>query len=377
MFGARWRLFRLFGIPFYLDISWLVILALLTWTLTDSFSRQLPDLRATSYWTMGLIAAVSFFICIVLHEMGHALVARRLGMPVKGITLFMFGGVAELGGEPRTAMSEFAMAIAGPVVSVLLAILFWAGSFIGANSGWNPATVMVLEYLAVINVVVLGFNLVPAFPLDGGRVLRSILWGISGNLRQATYWASLAGQAFAWFLIAMGIIEVFAGHFLNGLWIGLIGLFLRSAAQGGYQQVLIKQALEGEKVRLFMNTEPIIVPPNLDLQHWVEDYVYRHHRKSFPVAANGHLEGLVTTRDLAKYPREEWNQHTVSELMRTDLNAVSIEPDAEALDALRKMERTGSSRLLVAEGNHLVGIVSLKDLMRLLKLKMGFETETE
>jgi CBS domain-containing protein len=236
---------------------------------------------------------------------------------------------------------------------------------------------MVLEYLAIINVVVLCFNLVPAFPLDGGRVLRSILWGVTGNLRQSTYWASLAGQAFAWFLIAMGIIEVFAGHFMNGLWIGLIGLFLRSAAQGGYQQVLIKQALDGEKVRVFMNTEPIVVPPNLDLQHWVEDYVYRHHRKSFPVAANGHLEGLVTTRDLAKFPREEWNRHTVSELMQTDLNAVSVAPDTEALDALKKMERTGSSRLLVAEGGHLVGIVSLKDLMQLLKLKLGFENETE
>lgn len=377
MFGSRWRLFRIFGIPFYLDISWLVILALLTITMANTFSAEIPGLARINYWVMGFVAAIAFFVCILLHEMGHALVARSNGMPVKGITLFMFGGVAELGGEPASARSEFFMAIAGPCVSVVLALGFWLTSILGRQAGWSAPLVSILEYLALINVVVLMFNMVPAFPLDGGRVFRSILWGATGNLRRSTYWASLFGQMFAWFLIAMGVIEFFRGHLWNGVWIGLIGWFLRHAAQGSYQEVLIRQALQGEKVRVFMNPEPVVVPPDLDLEHWVEDYVYRYHRKSFPVTANGHLEGLVTTRDLAKYPRDEWRRHTVSELMHTDLNAVSVAPDTEALDALKKMERTGSSRLLVAEGNHLVGIVSLKDLMRLLKLKLGFESETE
>jgi CBS domain-containing protein len=298
-------------------------------------------------------------------------------MRVRGITLFMFGGVAELGGEPPSAAREFLVAIAGPIVSVVLAAGFWISSLLGAMAGWSMGVIEVLDYLAIINVVVLVFNMVPAFPLDGGRVLRSALWATTGNLRKATRWASLCGQAFAWFLIVVGIIRFFAGDVIGGIWSGLIGLFLRSAAQGGYQQVLVRQALEGEPVRVFMNVEPIVVPPNLDLRHWVEDYVYRHHRKSFPVAASGHLEGWVATRDLNRYPRDEWERHTVSELMRTDLNSLRIEPEAEALDALRKMQRTGSSRLLVTEGDQLVGIVSLKDLMGLLKFKLGFEQEAE
>lgn len=373
MFGSRMRFLRLFGIPFYLDVSWLIILALLTWTLTSYFGQELPGLEWPAYWVMGLVTALTFFACILLHEMGHALVARSSGMPVRGITLFLFGGVAELGGEPPSAGREFFMAIAGPAVSLVLAVGFWVTAMLGTRTGWPPAAVVVLDYLAGINLVVLAFNLVPAFPLDGGRVLRSALWGATGDLRRATYWASLLGQGFAWLLILVGVWQFFAGNFIGGMWMGLIGLFLRSASQGGYQQVLVRQALEGEPIRRFMNPEPVVVPPSLDLERWVEDYVYRYHRKSFPVAADGRLEGLVTTRDLAQYPRAEWGRHTVAELMRRDLKALSIAPDAEALDALRKMERTGSSRLLVTDGDRLVGIVSLKDLLRFLQLKLGLE----
>jgi Zn-dependent protease/CBS domain-containing protein len=373
MFGARWQIFRLFGIPLFLDISWLIILALLTWTVAESFREELPGRYWADYGIMGLIAAIAFFVCILLHEMGHAVVAQYSGMPVRGITLFMFGGVAELGGEPPSAGHEFAVAIGGPLVSVVLGVGFFFTSLLGVQANWPDPVVVILAYLAQINFVVLAFNLVPAFPLDGGRVLRSLLWGVTGNLRQATYWASLAGQVFAWFLILMGVLQLLTGNFVGGMWMGLIGLFLRAAAQGGYQQVLVQQALEGEPVRHFMNTEPVVVSPSLDLQQWVEDYVYRHHRKSFPVVADGHLQGIVTTRDLAKCPREQWESHTVADLMRRDVQAVSIAPDAEALDALRKMERTGSSRLLVTDGDQLVGIVSLKDLLRFLRLKIGLD----
>jgi len=217
------------------------------------------------------------------------------------------------------------------------------------------------------------FNLVPAFPLDGGRVLHAAIWGATGDLRRATHWASLAGQVFAWLLIYFGIVNFFWGNVVGGIWLGLIGWFLNHAARASYSHVLIRETLSGEPLRRFMNPHPIIVPPSLDLRHWVEDYVYRFHRKTFPVASNGHLEGIISTRVLDQLPREEWEHHTVGELMRNELQEVSIPPDADTLQALEKMQRTGSSRLLVTEGDQLVGIVSLKDLLRFLRLKLDAE----
>jgi Zn-dependent protease len=373
MFGVRWRLFRLAGIPISLDASWLLILALVAWSLVALFREQVPGLPHGDYWAMGLITALAFFTCIVLHELGHALVARSLGMPIRGITLFLFGGVSELEGEPPSAGVEFAMAIAGPVVSAVLAALFWGLAWAGTGQAWPVTVVAVLDYLAWINGMVLVFNLIPAFPLDGGRVLRSILWGASGNLPRATRWASRLGQAFAWVLILLGILELLVVSFMGGIWLVLIGLFLKHAAEGGYQQVVIRQALQGEPVKRFMNREPVTVPPSLDLLRWVEDYVYRYHRKLFPVASNGHLEGVIRTQDLARVPRQEWDRHTVAEVAEHDLQALTIPPDADALQALAKMQRSGSSRLLVTEGDRLVGIVSLKDLLRFLDAKMELE----
>jgi Zn-dependent protease/CBS domain-containing protein len=322
---------------------------------------------------MGLVAALTFFVCILLHEMGHALVARTNGMPIRGITLFLFGGVAELEGDPPSAGSEFAMAIAGPVVSLVLAVGFALLAWAGYNAGWNPLTLVLFAYLAWINATVLLFNMVPAFPLDGGRVLRSILWATTGSLRRATRWASLCGQGFAWLLIAWGVLQFFRGDVFGGLWLGLIGMFLNSAARGSYQQVLVKQALEGEPVRRFMNAEPVLVPPDVDLRGLVEDYVYRFHHKGFPVGSDGQVLGYVTTQMVSAYPRVEWGRHTVSEVMNRDLSAIAISPDADAMKALAKMQRTSQSRLLVLEGDRLLGIVSLKDLLRFLQLKLELE----
>ena len=377
----RWRLFRLMGIPVSVDISWLLILVLLTLSFAEGFPAILheyfPGYRSNltqgDYWIMGLVTALAFFTCIVLHEFGHALVARSRGMPIKGITLFLFGGVSELGEEPSSAGTEFVMAVAGPLVSAVLAAAFCVVAVIGYQGGWPHPVVIVLGYLATINVIVLIFNMVPAFPLDGGRVLRSILWGATGNVRQATRWASYAGQFFAWVLIAWGVLQFFSHNWIGGMWMVLIGWFLNGAARSGYQQVLIRQALQGEPVRRFMNPEPIVVPPSLDLLHWVDDFVYRYHHHAFPVAVNGRLEGMVTTQTLSQFLRDEWAEHTVGEMMVNDLRAVSIAADTDALEALSKMQRTGSSRLLVTEGDRLLGIVSLKDLLRFLDLKLELE----
>jgi CBS domain-containing protein len=294
-------------------------------------------------------------------------------MPIRGITLFLFGGVAEIEEEPPSALAEFLMAIAGPLVSVLLAVLLGFLTWLGYQQGWPPPLVIALGYLAVINTMVLIFNLIPAFPLDGGRVLRSILWGTLGSLRRATYWATLLGRSFAWILIAWGVLNFFAGNWLGGIWIGLIGLFLNNAAQAGYQQVLVRQALAGEPVRRFMTADPITVQPSLDLRRWVEEYVYRYHRKAFPVVAEGRLEGLIETQVLAQLPRGDWDRHTIGEFMRRDLQAVTISPQADALEALGKMQRSNSSRLLVIEDQRLVGILSLRDLLNFLNLKLELE----
>ncbi len=381
MFGTRWRLFRLRGIPISVDASWLIILALLTLSLASGFPallhRYFPgathELAPGEYWAMGLITALAFFACILLHELGHAVVAQARGMPIRGITLFLFGGVAELGGEPPSAATEFLMAVAGPIVSVVLALVFWLLAVAGYRSGWPHPVVIILGYLGAINALVLVFNLIPAFPLDGGRVLRSILWSATGNLRRATYWASLAGRAFAWLLIALGLTQFFAGNWLGGIWTGMIGLFLNNAAQSSYQQVLVRQVLAGEPVRRFMNAEPIVVPASMDLRTWVEDFVYRHHRKMFPVVSDGRLEGCVETRAIGNIPREEWDRHSVGEVMRSDLSALTISPDADAMEALGKMQRNGVTSLLVTAGDRLVGVISLSDLLRFLDLKLDLE----
>lgn len=380
MFGTRWRILRLRGIPVYVDISWLLILALITMSLAESFPalqlRYYPDtelLPPAVYWGMGLIAALSFFLCVLLHEFGHSLVGRAEGMPIRGITLFLFGGVSELGDEPASARTEFLMAIAGPLVSLFLGIVLGILASVGYTLAWPPPVVLILGYLSSINLLLLVFNLIPAFPLDGGRVLRSILWGISGNLRSATYWSALFGRLFAWVLIAIGVTQFVFGNWWGGIWTGLIGLFLHNAANSGYQQMLVRQALQGAPVRTFMNTHPVVVPPSLDLRHLVEDYVYRHHHKAFPVVSGDHLEGLVDTSSLMQVPRGEWDRHTVGEVMRHDLDRFTIAPDADAYQALAKIQQTAVPRLLVTDGDHLLGMVGLKDLMKFLNLRMELE----
>jgi Zn-dependent protease/CBS domain-containing protein len=374
MFWTRWQLFRLLGIPIRIDASWLLILALLTWTVALKFQPELPEMAPPLLWLLALLTALGFFLCILLHELGHAVVARKVAIPMNGITLFIFGGVAEMEGEPATPLSEFFMAIAGPLVTVALIFLFGSLSLIGVFLNWAKAAQLVCQYLFGINLMVLIFNLVPAFPLDGGRVLRSFLWAATGHLRRATRGASLVGQGFAFFLIAVGLLLVFtSGDLVSGLWFILIGMFLNNAARSGYTSALLREALTGEPVARFMNRNPIVVPPWISLREWVEDYVYRYHRKTFPVVADGRLEGVISTQALAGFPREHWGEHTVAEAMRRDLDALSISPQTDAMHALARMQSTGASRLLVVEDGRLVGIVSLKDLLRFFHLKLELE----
>ena len=376
MFGRRFTLFKLYGFAVRADASWLLLAVLISWTLAVAwFPLQYKGMSGEQYWLMGIASALGLFASIVAHEFAHSLVARRQGLPMKGITLFIFGGVAEMGEEPASARTEFLMAIAGPIASILLGgVLFLAYR---AGQGTLPVSVAgVLFYLSWMNLVLAGFNLIPAFPLDGGRVLRSILWYWKGDLRGATRTASAMGSAFGILLMLFAVWQWFAGNFIGAMWYFLIGLFLRGAAQASYRQLMIRIALEGEPVRRFMNQHPVTVPSYLSIQDLVNDYVYRYHHKMFPVVnSSDQLAGCITTSQVKAVPRDEWNQHSVQEVLRPCSPDNTVPPDADSVKALSKMNASGLSRLMVAEGDHLVGIIALKDLLGLLASKVDLEGE--
>jgi Zn-dependent protease len=368
MFGRRYRLFRLLGIEIAADLSWFLIVAFLTWSLAQVFATHLPQASPAVAWGMGLAGAIGLFLSVVLHEMAHALTARRLGLPIRRITLFIFGGVAEMEGEPAGPRVELLVAIAGPLLSLVL-----AGAFAALARVLTAAPAReVAAYLALINFVLVLFNLVPAFPLDGGRVLRSILWQRRGSLRWATRVTSTIGAAFGTALVVLGVLTLFHPSFGLGvgLWWVLIGIFVRHAAQMSYQQLLLRQTLEGEPVHRFMVRDPVTVPRELSVRSLVDDYVYRHHFKMYPVLAGGELVGCVSTRDVKALDPDEWERQSVGAIARPCTDENTIAPVADALEALARMSRHGLSRLMVVDGGRLVGILALRDLLELFALKV-------
>jgi Zn-dependent protease/predicted transcriptional regulator len=374
MFGRRIKLFKLFGFEVRIDLSWLIIAVLITWSLADGlFPYWYPNLSSREYWIMGIVGALGLFVSIVAHEFCHSLVARKFGMPMKGITLFIFGGVAEMGDEPPSAKAEFLMAIVGPLSSIAIGVIFYLIHLYGNSAGWNTPVNGVVEYIAYINGILAAFNLVPAFPLDGGRVLRSILWGVKGNMRWATRVSSAIGSAFGVGLIILGVFEFIRGNIIGGVWMFLIGMFLRSAAQMSYQQLLVRKALEGESVRRFMNTNPVSVQDSLTVEQLVEDYIYKYHYKMFPVMAGDKLVGCITTRQVKEIPREKWSQETIREAASPCSPENTIAPQTDAIKALAMMNQSGVSRLLVVERDRLVGLVTLKDLLDFFSLKVELE----
>lgn len=294
---------------------------------------------------------------------------------MRGITLFLFGGVAEMESEPPSAKSEFFMSIAGPITSVVLGLIFFGIYLVGSAGGWPKPAIGIVFYVGAINIILAGFNLVPAFPLDGGRVLRSALWYWKGNLRWATRIASQIGSAFGIILIVLGVIYFIRGAFLGGIWWAIIGLFIRKASQMSYQRVLIRHALEGETVGRFMKREPVTVPPDISIKDLVEEYVYKHHFKMYPVTKDGGLVGCITTKEIKAVPRDKWAERKVADVAQPCSPENSIGPDTDATVALSLMGKTGQSRLMVTEGGRLVGLIALKDLLRFLTVKMDLSGE--
>lgn len=377
MITRQTQLFKIFGFTVSLDLSWFFILVLITWSLaTGFFPSRYTSLSTPTYWIMGIAGALGLFMSIILHEMSHSIVARRYGIPIRGITLFLFGGVAQMEDEPPSPQAEFSMAVAGPIMSILIALLCLGLSRLFYNTGIPVAIYGVLRYLAFINGALALFNIIPAFPLDGGRILRSIIWKTKNNLKSATYIASRIGSIFGFVLIGVGVVSVLTGSFVGGMWWFLIGLFLNNAARSSYRQLLMRTIFMGEKVSRFMKTDIVTVSPKISVQELVDDYVYRYHYKMFPVLEDGELRGCVTTQLLKKIPRSEWENRTVGELAEQCSQENSVSLDMDALKMLGIMNRTGRSRLMVVEGKKLVGVITLKDMLQFMSLKVELEEDT-
>jgi len=374
MFSHRIKLFTLFGFEIRLDASWLFLAALIVWSLaTGLFPQTAPGLSVVKYWWMGVAGAIGLFASIVFHELCHSLVANHYRLPMRGITLFIFGGVAEMGGEPQSPKVEFLMAIAGPIASVVLGLL--CAVLHRAGTGSLPPTALgVLGYLAWINLALAAFNIIPAFPLDGGRVLRSALWYFQGDLRRSTRIASRIGAGFGFLMMLFGGWQFFRGNLFGGIWYFLIGMFVQKASQSSYTQVLLRSALEGEPVLHFMKPNPVTVRPYISIREFVDDFIYRYHFRMFPVTTDaGDILGCVGAREVKQIPPDEWDRHTVREIARPVTEENTIAPETDALKALAKMRENGSTGLMVSDHGRLLAIVSMRDLLKLLAAKLDLE----
>lgn len=374
MFGKQVTLFKLLGFEIKVDLSWLFLFLLVTWTLTNSFfPSQYEGHPAGIYWRMGIAGALGLFVSIVLHELAHSVVARRYGIPIKGITLFIFGGVAEMGGEPPSAKAEFHMAIAGPIASAALAFIFyWIYNF-GVSSEFGEPVFGVFYYLSLVNGMLAVFNLVPAYPLDGGRVLRAFLWAQKNDIKRATRLSSRIGAGFGIALIAIGFFSLMRGNIIGGMWWFLIGMFLHQAAKASYMQLLATDMFAGEPVSRFMTARPETVSSLISVESLIKDHIYHTHHQCYPVVEDGRPIGSVGIREAKEVPVGERSHTRVVHIMRKLTADGVVAPDFEAMKALSLMSRTSNSRLLVVESGRLVGIITLKDMLEFLSARLNLE----
>lgn len=364
MFGHAATLFRIAGIPIRVDITWLFIALLITVSLARGLFPQLyPGWSETAYWSAALAGALGLAVSIVVHELAHSLVARRLGVPMHGITLFAFGGMAQMEGEPPTPTGEFVMAVVGPLTSLVLAGLFHLGAGWAEGAGAAPAVVAVASLLSSLNLVLAIFNLVPAFPMDGGRMLRAVLWGASGDKLRATQQAGSAGALFGAFLIAAGVALVALTGALSGLWWVLIGFFIRSAALGSVRDMEMRDVLAGRTVGAIMHPDPVSVSPSMSVADFVQRKLYTHHQDSFPVVEHGRLVGRVGVEQIKETPREDWSRLTIADIDVATPERLIVAPSVLITDALTAlMGQPSRESLMVVDDGRLVGVLSLGDI---------------
>jgi Zn-dependent protease/CBS domain-containing protein len=365
------RIGRVAGIDILVHWSWFAIFGLLTWWLATGFFQDVyENWSAAEAWVVSVITVLLFFASILLHELSHSLVAKRLGLPVKSITLFIFGGVSALGAEPTSARQEFQVAIAGPLTSFAIGIVcgvLTAVAYILGEENSPPAAIV--EYLAVINVSVGVFNLLPGFPLDGGRVLRSALWARSKNMLTATRWAANSGTVISFGLIAVGVVSVLAGNFIGGIWFIVIGWFLRNASESSYQQLVFRRGLEGTKVGEIVNRSYEAAPPDATLAQIVAEYMLGKGQRCVPIVVAGDLLGLVSMQDLRKVPQDQWGSTSVFRAMTPKERLHIVGPADDLARALELMASHDVHQLPVIDNREFLGLVTRADVLRLIQIR--------
>ena len=366
------RIFRLWGIPVEINVSWLLILALMTWTFATSvYPDVLPDATKAELWTLGLFSTLLLFVSILLHEFSHSVVAARSGIPIRKITLFLFGGVAQMERDVDNPIVEFKMAAAGPLMSVVLAGIFYGLSRVFLHDRFVYNLTHMLSY---INVLILVFNMVPGFPLDGGRILRSLIWHRTRNVQKATKITSRIGAAFAYLLMAVGVINVYYQNFIGGLWLIFIGYFVRQAAQSGYLLVTLRRTLGHLRVADVMRSPVITVDASLDLRRLVDDFFLRYHYHSFPVLRDGECIGMVSLKDVKKVAVEAWPFSSVGQIADGDVVRYALRPDFPAEALVHLIMKRGYGRLpVIGTDGRVVGIVSRRDLLETIKMETYLE----
>ena len=368
-------LFKVAGVQIAIDYSWLIIFALVLWSLSAGYFPALhPDYTRIEYWMVGLVATVLFFASIVTHELSHAIVANRLGQPVERISLFIFGGMAHLGHEPTSARDELKIAAAGPITSFVLGAFFLVIPRVFGLDATYSMWASVFNYLGFINFALGLFNLLPGFPLDGGRILRAVLWQRSGDFRQATASASEWGKGIAYGLIFLGALQIFAGALVGGIWLIFIALFLKGAASSSYQSLVIEQVLGSLQVNDLMVRDPITVDADATVAGVINDHFMRHGHGGYPVMRDGRAVGLISLSQIRDCPAEERSSKRIGEIMRPLEPAIVIAPTAPVSNALRQMAESDSGRLLVMEQDRLIGLITRSAIAHFMMLRsqLGF-----
>jgi Zn-dependent protease len=360
------RLFRIAGIEIGVHYTWILIFVLLSWSLAQGFFPQLyPGWDTVTYWITGVVATLLLFVSVLVHELAHSLVAQARGMTVNSITLFIFGGVSNLADEPEKPKVELVMSIVGPLSSLALAGIFWGLLHIVGDQ--HSPLAATFGYLALINALLAGFNLLPGFPLDGGRILRAILWNRTGNLVKATNIAATVGRFMGWGFIGFGLFQVFAGNFIGGIWFAFIGWFLSSSADASRREVTLREQISNVQVKEVMAKNAVLISPDISVAELVSNVFRKQHGRAVPVCQNDQVIGIVTVTDVKELPREKWEETAVKEIM-TSRPLYSVTPDDDLNTALRLITKHDINQVLVLRGVECTGLVSRSDILTYLQL---------